>query len=69
MARPSVAPIRPARHNAFERLPGAARIRWIHVLIRREEHAVNAKRVYRLYRDMGLQLRSETPKRRVKARL
>jgi len=30
---------------------------------------VNAKRVYRLYRDMGLQLRHKTPKRRVKAKL
>ena len=27
------------------------------------------KRVYRLYRDMGLQLRNKTPKRRVKAKL
>jgi len=30
---------------------------------------VNAKRVYRLYREMGLQLRHKTPKRRVKAKL
>ena len=30
---------------------------------------VNAKRVYRLYREMGLQLRNKTPKRRVKAKL
>jgi putative transposase len=28
---------------------------------------VNAKRVYRLYREMGLQLRSKGSKRRVKA--
>src|SRR6185295_16414163 len=30
---------------------------------------VNAKRVYRLYREIGLQLRNKTPKRRVKAKL
>ncbi|MBO9403374.1 transposase family protein [Shimia sp. R9_3] len=30
---------------------------------------VNAKRVYRLYNEMGLQLRNKTPKRRVKAKL
>ena len=30
---------------------------------------VNPKRVYRLYRKMGLQLRNKTPKRRVKAKL
>ena len=28
-----------------------------------------AKRVYRLYREMGLQLRNKTPKRRVQAKL
>ena len=30
---------------------------------------INAKRVYRLYRELGLQLRNKTPKRRVKAKL
>jgi len=30
---------------------------------------VNPKRIYRLYREMGLQLRNKTPKRRVKAKL
>jgi putative transposase len=30
---------------------------------------INPKRVYRLYREMGLQLRNKTPKRRVKAKL
>jgi putative transposase len=30
---------------------------------------VNAKRIYRLYRDLGLQLRNKVAKRRVKARL
>jgi len=41
--------------------------RRIHVLLRREGWRVNAKRVYRLYREMGLQLRTKTSKRRVKA--
>ena len=43
--------------------------RRIHVLLRREGWLVNAKRVCRLYREMGLQLRSKSPKRRVKAQL
>ena len=43
--------------------------RRIHVLLRREGWRVNAKRVCRLYREMGLQLRSKSPKRRVKAQL
>ena len=43
--------------------------RRIHVLLRREGWLVNAKRVYRLYHEMGLQLRNKTPKRKVKAKL
>jgi putative transposase len=43
--------------------------RRITVLLRREGWRVNPKRVYRLYREMGLQLRNKTPKRRVKAKL
>ena len=43
--------------------------RRIHVLVRREGWHVNAKRIYRLYRDLGLQLRNKVPKRRVKAKL
>jgi len=43
--------------------------RRIHVLLQREGWAINGKRVYRLYREMGLQLRKKAPKRRVKAKL
>ena len=43
--------------------------RRIHVLLVREGWPVNWKRVRRLYREMSLQLRSKTPKRRVKAAL
>ena len=43
--------------------------RRIHVLLRREGWQVNAKRVCRLYREMCLQLRNKSPKRRVKAKL
>ena len=43
--------------------------RRIHVLLRREGWLVNAKRIHRLYTEMGLQLRNKTPKRRVKAKL
>jgi putative transposase len=39
------------------------------VLLRREGWQVNPKRVYRLYRELGLQLRNKTPRRRVKAKL
>jgi putative transposase len=51
----------------------ATRVRYgyrrIHVLLRREGWQVNAKTIYRLYREMDLQLRNKTPKRRVKAKL
>ena len=51
----------------------ATRVRYgyrrIHVLLRREKWRVNPKTVYRLYREMGLQLRNKTPKRRVRAKL
>jgi putative transposase len=43
--------------------------RRVHVLLRREGWQVNAKRVYRLYREQGLRLRNDVPKRRVKAKL
>lgn len=43
--------------------------RRVHVLLRREGWSVNAKRIYRLYKEMGLQLRNKVPKRRVKAKL
>jgi putative transposase len=43
--------------------------RRVHVLLKREGWAVNPKRIYRLYKEMGLQLRNKVPKRRVKARL
>ena len=58
-----------------ERIKGIAetRVRYgyrrIHVLLRREGWLINEKRVHRLYREMGLQLRNKTPKRRVKAKL
>jgi putative transposase len=43
--------------------------RRIHVLLRREGWEINHKRTHRLYRELGLQLRSKTPKRKVKAKL
>lgn len=38
--------------------------RRLHVLLRREGWAVNVKRIYRLYREEGLVIRSKTPKRK-----
>lgn len=43
--------------------------RRIHVLLRREGWNVNAKRVYRLYTEEGLQIRNKRPKRKVSAKL
>ncbi|MGQ4810801.1 IS3 family transposase [Agrobacterium vitis] len=43
--------------------------RRVHVLIRRDGWVVNPKRIYRLYKEMDLQLRNKVPKRRVKAKL
>lgn len=43
--------------------------RRVHVLLRREGWDVNPKRIYRLYKGMGMQLRNKSPKRRVKAKL
>ena len=43
--------------------------RRVHVVLRREGWMTNIKRIYRLYRAMGLKLRNNTPRRRVKAKL
>ncbi len=45
-----------------------ARVRYayrrLHVLLRREDWPINAKRVYRLYNEEGLSIRPKTPRRR-----
>ena len=50
-----------------------ARVRYgyrrVHVLLRREGWCINQKKTRRIYRELGLQLRNKTPKRRVKAKL
>ncbi len=43
--------------------------RRVHYVLRREGWEVNPKRVYRIYKEMGLQLQNESPKRRVKTKL
>jgi len=43
--------------------------RRVHFVLQREGWPVNAKKTYRIYKEMGLQLRNKTPKRRVKAKL
>ena len=43
--------------------------RRVHVLLRREGWEINHKKTRRVYREMGLQLRNKSPKRRVKAKL
>lgn len=43
--------------------------RRVHVMLRREGWMLNWKKTRRVYRELGLQLRNKTPKRRVKAAL
>lgn len=43
--------------------------RRVHILLKRECLEGSPKRVYRLYKEMGLQLRNKVPKRRVKVKL
>ena len=43
--------------------------RRIHVLLRREGWHHGQKKTRRIYRELGLQLRNKTPKRRVKAKV
>ena len=43
--------------------------RRVHVLLDREGWGINIKKIYRIYRDLGVQLRRKTPKRRLKAKL
>lgn len=43
--------------------------RRVHVLLKWDGWSVNPKRIYRLYKEMNLQLRNKVPKRRVKAKL
>ena len=38
-------------------------------MLRREGWAINEKKTRRVYNEMGMQLRSKTPKRRMKAAL
>ena len=38
--------------------------RRVHVLLTREGWTVNMKKTYRIYRELGMQLRNKTPKRR-----
>jgi putative transposase len=66
--RPDQAPLRNRIREIAE-----TRVRYgyrrIHVLLKREGWQVNAKRVYRIYTEEGLQLRNKAPKRRVSAKL
>ena len=66
--RPDQAPLRKRIREIAE-----TRVRYgckrIHIVLRREGWLVNHKRVYRLYRLDGLQLRNKTPKRKVTAKL
>ncbi len=43
--------------------------RRVHVLLRREGWRLGQNKTRRIYRELGLQLRNKTPKRRVKAKL
>ncbi len=43
--------------------------RRVHVLFTREGWAINMKKIYRVFRELVMQLRNKSPKRRVKAKL
>lgn len=43
--------------------------RRVHVLLDSEGWGINVKKVYRIYKELGMQLRHKTPKRRVKAKV
>ena len=43
--------------------------RRVHVLLRWEGWEINARKTYLVYKELGMQLRNKTPKRRVKAKL
>ncbi|GBQ23358.1 hypothetical protein AA12717_1470 [Gluconacetobacter sacchari DSM 12717] len=51
----------------------ATRVRYgyrrVHILLQRDGWAVNPKRIYRLYKELGMQLRNKVPRRRVKAKV
>ena len=67
-----VAPDRPASNNGSGRSARrafATAIGAIHVLLRREGWRHGQNKTRRIYRELGLQLRNKTPKRRVKAKL
>jgi transposase InsO family protein len=67
----SLPPDRAAPLTKRIREVAATRVRYgyrrVHALLKREGWNVNAKRVYRIYRELGLQLRNKTPRWRVKA--
>ena len=64
---------RPSQASLKQRIKEIAETRvrygYRRIHVRREGWLVNAKRVNRLYREMGLQLRNKSPKRKVKAKL
>lgn len=55
------------RINEIARLRVRYGYKRIHVLLKREGWAVDHKRVYRIYREEGLNLRAKRPKKRVSA--
>lgn len=65
--QPGQAPIKAGMGEVAE-----TRVRYgyrrVHVSLQREGRQVNHKKTYWLYRELGLQLRNKTPKRRVKAK-
>ncbi len=48
--------------------PRALRYWRVHVLLQREGRAINQKKTYRIYKELGMQLRNKRPQR-VKAKL
>lgn len=43
--------------------------RRVYYILRRDGWSINQKKIYRIYKELGMQLRNKSPKRRVKAKL
>lgn len=65
-------PNRPAWENRIKEIcqtPVRYGYRRVHLLLRREGWPLGQNKARRIYRELGLQLRNKTPKRRVRAKL
>ncbi|MBN9585316.1 MAG: transposase [Afipia sp.] len=53
-----------SRETPLDIISAISRYRRLHVLLLREGYRLNHKRIYRLYREEGLSIRTKAPKRK-----